>query len=196
MTEPKDLEALPPALEHELEVALRSAWQPQELSRERHERILELALEDPFAAASPEEIAESERLRQALDGQGHHEHLPLAVALAAAVRPAAPSARPQLAAAPSAAAVRARPRVVYVVFGAATAVLAAAAAVALVLGSVSGESSSVRQTAPTALSTSRSSAPLFDERFTLEGTTARVDRIASVRERELRQNRYAGWGVR
>ena len=28
------------------------------------------------------------------------------------------------------------------------------------------------------------------------GTSARVDRIASARERELRANRYAAWGVR
>jgi hypothetical protein len=51
-------------------------------------------------------------------------------------------------------------------------------------------------TTPAALSTSRSSSALFREPFTLEGTTARVDRIAGERERELRQNRYLAWGVR
>jgi hypothetical protein len=93
----------------------------------------------------------------------------------------------------------ARPRVIYVAFGAATALLAAAAALALVIGSLSSDEaplSAQAPLAPAALSTSRSSAALFQEPFTLEGTTARMDRIANERERELRQNRYLAWGVR
>jgi hydroxyacyl-ACP dehydratase HTD2-like protein with hotdog domain len=43
---------------------------------------------------------------------------------------------------------------------------------------------------------SRSSAPLFHEPFTLDQTTARIDRIAAVRERELRSNLYRSWGLK
>jgi hypothetical protein len=42
---------------------------------------------------------------------------------------------------------------------------------------------------------SRSTAPLF--RVGSEGaTSSRIDRIASARSRDLRDNRYAQWGVR
>jgi hypothetical protein len=42
----------------------------------------------------------------------------------------------------------------------------------------------------------RSTVSLFSERFETEDTTARMDAIASARGRELRDNRYAAWGVR
>ena len=186
-------ELLSPELERELELALRAAWHPAEIDPARHEQLLELALEDPLAPATAEEMVESERLRQALEGEGDHPHLDLARALQAATRPAPP---PRALPVPDA-----RPRVIYVAFGATTALLAAAAALALVIGSLSSkdaapQSAAQAPLAPAALSVSRSSAALFQEPFTLEGTTARMDRIASTRERELRQNRYLAWGVR
>jgi len=188
-------ELLSPELEHELELALRAAWQPREIDPARHEKILDLALEDPLAPPSPEELVESERLREALEGRGEHEHLTLARALAAAVRPKEPQ-NPVPVPEP-------RPRVIYVAFGAATALLAAAAAFALVIGSLSrpeptaaGAAAPVATAATTGPSLSRSSAALFQEPFTLEGTTARMDRISAARERELRENRYLAWGVR
>jgi hypothetical protein len=200
MTEPlEDEEAeLAPEIERALERALRSAWEPRDIDPERHERILELALEDPLAPPSAEEVTQSERLREALEGRAEHDHLELVQALSAAARSAeAPAPRVDvtqaLGAKPAA-----RGRLIYVAFGATTAVLAAAAAFALVVGTMTRSeapvAASVQQPAP--LSTSRSSAPLFQDRFTTEETTSRIDRITSVRERELRQNRYVAWGVR
>jgi hypothetical protein len=183
-------ELLSPEIEGELELALRAAWQPAELDPARHEQLLDLALEDPLAPPTAEEIAESERLRRALEGEGDHAHLDLARALRAASHPEPPARAIRIP--------EPRPRVIYVAFGAATTLLAAAAALALVIGSVSRQdpAPAAQKAAPAALSTSRSSTALFQEPFTLEGTTARMDRITSTRERELRQNRYLAWGVR
>jgi hypothetical protein len=46
------------------------------------------------------------------------------------------------------------------------------------------------------LAQSRSTAPLFQTAETIGAPSTRIDRIASVRERELRENRYTLWGVR
>ena len=73
-------------------------------------------------------------------------------------------------------------------------VLAAAAVLLLVVGTR-------RTRAPTAelpalgLLQSRSTATLF-ESASVGAPSARIDRIASVRARDLRANRYAEWGVR
>jgi hypothetical protein len=226
MTDPREeLETeLPLETERALELALRSAWQPAELDPARHEALLALCLEDPFAEPSPEEVVESERLRRALEGDGEHPDAALARALRLSHSPSeAPRALPELPeelkhASPS------RGRVIYVAFGAATTLLAAAAAIALVVGSLtsrdvptmaaqkseSAPPPAAAPAAPGALTEelaarggaeqgetlSRSSAPLFHEPFTLEQTTARIDRIASVRERELRSNLYRSWGLK
>jgi hypothetical protein len=48
-----------------------------------------------------------------------------------------------------------------------------------------------------ALAVSRSAADLFPEGIPKEGGTSdRVDRIAYARARDLRENRFARWGVR
>ena len=192
MTLPEEQEELLlPEHERALELALQAAWRPAEIDPGRHERLLELALEDPFAEPSLEEMAESDRLRRALEGDGDHEHLELARALRAAAHPKPPE---KVVSPPEA-----RPKVIYVAFGAATALLTAAAAFAIVIGSLSTKEApqaAGAPAAPAAVSTSRSSVPLFEEPFTLEGTTARMDRITTARERELRQNRYLAWGVR
>jgi hypothetical protein len=195
MSEPDEAEEAPldPALERALEIALRAAWRPEPLDPERHERILELALEDPLAPATREEIADSERLRDALEGRAAHPDLALARALSAALGKAGEAPPPVR---ETAAASKSAGRVIYVAFGAATTLLAAAAALLLVVGTLSRKSESVAQHAAPSLSVSRSSAPLFSDPFTTEGTTARIDRITSERERELRQNRYLAWGVR
>jgi hypothetical protein len=49
--------------------------------------------------------------------------------------------------------------------------------------------------APPRLEVSRSTAALFSERFAPGHATERIDRIAVARERELRKNRFASWGV-
>ncbi|MEI9950877.1 MAG: hypothetical protein WDO74_18355 [Pseudomonadota bacterium] len=82
-----DLPELDAAEERRLSALLRHAFAPSEIDPARHERLLLAALEDPMAEASPEELVESERLRQALDGHGDHEHVRLARALSAAFAP-------------------------------------------------------------------------------------------------------------
>lgn len=204
---------LAPEVERELGEALRAAWAPSELDSKKNEALIALAIEDPLAPASDEEIAESERLRRALEGEGEHPLSDLARALAAASRPAAlgkstaarleaelgadpPRDQPaESERAPSSAARRGR--VIYVMFGAAAATLALAASIALFVGPLreapdSGDVAARMQD----LALSRSTAAMFQEKFETGETTARVDRIATARERELRSNRYALWGVR
>jgi hypothetical protein len=41
-----------------------------------------------------------------------------------------------------------------------------------------------------------STAPLFSDRFETSSTTARMDLIETSRSHDLRDNRYAAWGVR
>ncbi len=222
MTDPREeLETeLPLETERALELALRSAWKPAELDPARHEALLALCLEDPFAEPSPEEVIESERLRRALEGDGDHPDAALARALRLSHSPSdAPRALPELPEELEGAPAPSRGRVVYVVFGAATTLLAAAAAIALVVGGLTSRGApmlaSQKSEAPPAAAPgapaaelaardeekpgetlSRSSAPLFHEPFTLEQTTARIDRIAAVRERELRSNLYRSWGLK
>lgn len=81
-------------------------------------------------------------------------------------------------------------RVIRVAFGAASFALAAAAAVVLVLG---GDRASQ---VPPRLAQSRSTQELFREPFTQGQASARIDRIALARSSELRENRFARWGVR
>ena len=194
---------LPPHEEAELLQALEAALRPAELDPSVNERLLEMALEDPLAPPSEEELIESARLRDALDdgSQAHADaHLLRALAapfaskatdgddagaveraLGSALAPTPPAPAPP------------RRNVVYAIFGAGSAALAAAAAVALFVGTS-------REAAPSAQASAyvapHSTAPLFAERFETGDTTARMDLIASARSRDLRNNRYAAWGVR
>jgi len=185
-------EPLPPEAEQALAEALRAAFDPAPIDPERHRRILELSLEDPFAPATDDEIRESARLRQALDqGDMAHPDAALARALKNAVEPAAlrPDALPESGKRPSAG----RGRVIYATFGAVA--LAAAAAFALFV-SRPREAPSAAVAARSKLLASRPTSELFAERFEPGSSTERIDRIASARERDLRDNRYALWGVR
>ena len=190
-----DLPELDAAEERRLATLLKSAFAPDEIDLARHERLLLSALEDPFATPSPEEIVESERLRRALDGDGDHLDLVLARALAAAY---APSGAPPKVVPPATLTAESKPaaKVFYVRFGG---VLAALAAAAAVLFMVSSRNTSPEASAPElpalALVQSRSTAALF-QTASVGPPSARIDRIASVRERDLRANRYAMWGVR
>jgi hypothetical protein len=195
--EPDELPELTAAEEERLATALRHAFAPREIDPARHERLLSVALEDPFAPASPDELVESERLRRALEGEGDHLDLTLARALAAAHSPkAAPSSSLAHASAEleSRSGVH-RAKVLYLRFGGAAAALAVAAAVLLSVGPRQS-----RAPAPDlqalALVQSRSTAPLFQTAAAAGAPSTRIDRIASVRARELRENRYALWGVR
>ncbi|WP_437977770.1 hypothetical protein WMF11_13470 [Sorangium sp. So ce295] len=137
----------------------------------------------------------------------------LAVALRAAWRPAALPELPGRALIDRA--FRASPargprRIAPVTMAALSTLAAAAAAVALIVGQISEERASVARApgaaAPAAalaerplLIEARSTAALFDPAapFPREGgQTERIDRIAAARASDLRQNRYAAWGVR
>jgi hypothetical protein len=194
---------LPPDVERQLAEALRAAWSPQPLEPAKNELLIGLALEDPLAPPSEIEVAESERLRRALEGDGDHPYADLARAVASAGRPSelertaaqrlVESARGDDEPSPSSAARRGN--LVYVVFGAAAATLALAASIALFVGPMrdpSGQMTAKLQD----LAVSRSTASMFHEKFETAETTERVDRIALTRARELRSNRYALWGVR
>jgi hypothetical protein len=79
-------------------------------------------------------------------------------------------------------------RVIRVAFGAVTALSLAAAVVFAVVGAPKSE-------LPPTLAQSRSTQELFREPFHGEAS-ARIDRIAMARSSDLRENRFARWGVR
>lgn len=190
--------------ERDLAAALRAAWQPEEIDPELNEALIALAIEDPLAPASDEEVAESERLRRALEGEGEHPYAELARALAAAKQPAGLAAETADRLAGEAAAdpdpgpssAARRGNVIYVAFGAAAAALALAASIALFIRPLQAPESAEVAGRLSELAVSRSTASLFHEKFETGATTERVDRIADARARELRSNRYAMWGVR
>lgn len=188
-----ELLLLSEAEEARLAALLRHAFQPSEIEPARHERLLSAALEDPLAEASPEELAESERLRRALEGQGDHRDLHLARALSAAFSPRLeqPLSEPELRRKSSPK--RAGRVIAYRFTGVATA-LALAAALLLRL-SPEKSAPPAPDLATLALAQSRSTAGFF-RADSAGAPSERIDRIASVRSRELRDNRYALWGVR
>jgi hypothetical protein len=175
--------------------AVRVAWAPSELARDRHEQILRDALEDPLAEPSPEELREAYALRIALEHGGEHEHLALARALGHALGSAAiePGAEQRAQEKALARARAPRSNLILVAFGVAASGLALAASVALVVGSAREPASAV---AHSALRPSRSLAPLLETDAARLSPSERMDRVASARGRELRENRYVAWGVR
>ncbi|HET7545041.1 MAG TPA: hypothetical protein VFK05_34480 [Polyangiaceae bacterium] len=179
--------------EARLAALLRNAFRPSEIDPARHERLLLAALEDPLAEPSPEELVESERLRRALEGQGDHQDLRLARALSAAFAPelTRPLPEPELGRKSSG---KSSGRVLYYRFGGVAAALAVAAAVLLRL-SPNKSAPPAPDLATLALAQSRSTAVFFRAE-SAGAPSERIDRIASVRSRELRDNRYALWGVR
>lgn len=200
---PIELEELPSLPEEEEEAyarALLAAWSPSELDPGVNEALIAAALEDPLAPPTEDEIAESERLRLALDGEGHHPGADLARALRAAAAPGklgetetAQIVEDALSTSPR---IR-RGNVIFVSFGAAGAAIAALAASWFLFVRPALETEGGQALVPEAdLAVSRSTAALFSEKFDTAETTSRVDRIVSARSRELRSNRYALWGVR
>jgi hypothetical protein len=198
LSEP-DSEPILPELDASEELRLGAllvhAYRPSDIDPARHEVLLVAALEDPFAEPSPEELAESERLRQALEGHGDHRDAHLARALSAAFSPSFAPPQLQPKALPSIPARRSS-QVIFYRFAAVTTALAIAAAVLLQLTARQRSSSaSAPDLATLALAQSRSTAAFF-RADTESAPSERIDRIASVRSRELRDNRYALWGVR
>ena len=197
----EEQELLSPHEEAELLAALEAALRPEGLAPELNERLIEQALEDPLAPPTEEELAESVRLRDALERGTAHEDAGVLSALrapfSAADEDESAAGRAldaALGTAPKPA--RSRSNVVYAVFGAASVALAAAAAALLFVSGLSQKSAPAASVEPSALVKPHSTAPLFSERFETGETTARMDRIASERSRDLRDNRYTAWGVR
>jgi hypothetical protein len=158
--------------------------------------------DDPDAPPSEEERIASERLRDALaDPSIENADADLARALALAHEPREIDAAEHQKIVANAV-LRTRPprRVVKVVFGVGTA-LALAAAFVLVFGKLD-MTKGPSMTIPTAASLvpARSTQDLFDEPFAKPlskgAASARIDRIAMARSGDLRENRFATWGVR
>jgi hypothetical protein len=153
--------------------------------------------DDPDGPPSPEEEAEARALAAALASPDPHPARDLAEALRSldAPGPLDPATHEQILARALAAAPAGRVIVVpasrWQRSALVAAVLVAAACALLVVGKARPRA------APPALVASRSTQELFDEPFARSGgSSARVDRIAAARGRELRQNRFASWGVR
>ena len=179
--------------------ALAAAARPEQLAPAQNARLIALALEDPLAPASAEEELEAAALREALATREPHQDAALLGALQAGFTALEPEAADAAARAhlPGSGFAGKKPRhkVVYAVFGASSLVLAAAAAIALTFGGLAPQSSPSGEAPAQAFARQRSTAPLFEDHFDGDAT-ARIDLIASVRTRELRDNRYAAWGVR
>jgi len=207
--------ALELADEAQLLLALEAALRPTALDPELNERLICFALEDPLAPASDAELLESARLRDALEGPTGgaspavlpaEEYSDAATlrALQVAFQPHSASdellarvlgSEVALTAAPVSDQRRApkkKTSVVYAAFGVSGIAVSLAAGFALL---ATGTRNAPSTDLPS-LVKPRSTAALFSERFETEATSARIDRIASARSRDLRDNRYAAWGVK
>lgn len=188
----EELEPLPPEEEQRLRVALVAAHTPLALTHAGHEAILQRTLYEAEALPSEAEATAAEELRRALEtGDPTHPDAALAQALAAAVAGDGQPALRDPFALRSTPAPAAAGKVIRGRFGAVVLGLAAAAGLVLLLRSTAERAPGSEQPL---FATSRSLAPLVQD--TELSTSARLDRIASVRARELRDNRYLAWGVR
>jgi hypothetical protein len=159
-------------------------------------------MSDPHddAPATEEELAESARLREALEDPSRpNRDAELARAMSSAWSPRDLPAEAHRVLVERALARhdllrRRRGRVIGVSFGAG-AVVALAAAVLLVLRTDPRNQDAVRSVEVVAVS--RSTQALFPDRFaTTGGESSRIDRIAMARAADLRENEFAKWGVR
>jgi hypothetical protein len=157
---------------------------------------------EPEDPPSAEELAAAESLRRALErGKPSRSLDPdwdLVEAIRAAAAPSSLASARQREILDTAMAIRSRGRVIYLAFGSVAAMAAAVALVVRASYENSPQSEAVlAASAPAALAVSRSAADLFPEGIPKAGGTSdRVDRIAYARARDLRENRFARWGVR
>lgn len=176
--------------EIELALSLRAAWDPSALSNDENRAVLD-------ATPSAEELELAVALRDRLDAN------PLVAALRAAYEPRAIDEAEHRAIIESALAkmpaqkkqhadivVFPRRNVIRVAFGVVTGGLALAASIILVVTQAPTRS----HEAP--LARARTTQPLFSEPFKAGETSARIDRIASARASDFRDNRFTKWGVR
>jgi hypothetical protein len=150
---------------------------------------------DPDAPPSDAERAEAESLRDALDRGDEHPGAEIARVLSAAWSPRDIAPAEHRAIVERVLSRRAsRARVIRVSFGVSAAVALAASVLLFVYA---GRHSPGRPSTPASVAVSRSTQPLFPERFAaLGGESARIDRIAMARSADLRDNEFAKWGVR
>jgi hypothetical protein len=200
--------------------ALVAAYRPAALDDAAHEAILSRALRgshEPSRSDAPpssSEQAAAEGLRRLLDerdpGPGPHgPAAEMAIALRSAYRPReiAPLQNEALIARAARVLGRARSRparrILPVTMAALTGVAALAAGVALLVlrphaAELTATAPSGASAAHTPMSRSRSTIDLFDPVTPFArtgGQSARIDRIASARAAELRENRFVAWGV-
>jgi len=207
---PESLDAASPEIE--LALALKAAWEPGALSSGESDAML-----DATPSAEEQELATA--LREALATKrepvaGDASTAQLAHALRSAFAPAAIDEKEHRAILDAALAkmpakveqqrsnvglrrrashdekTRRRATVVRVAFGFVAGGLALAASIVLVVTSAPGPGSE----AP--LAKARTTQPLFSEPFKPGETSARIDRIASARAADFRDNRFTKWGVR
>jgi len=183
-----------------LALELRGAYAPAPLAEADLDAIVSRALGEEFAATGVERAA-AERLRAELEGEAPHgEGTELLRSLKLAAHPTTlpPARNEELIQTALRAPFRARVRrIAPVTMAALAGVATLAAGVALVLDHA--RTTSPGAGAAAALVRARSADDLFDASTPFPrrgGESARVDRIASAREADLRQNRFAAWGVR
>ncbi|MEO6420087.1 MAG: hypothetical protein ABIP39_11795 [Polyangiaceae bacterium] len=162
-------------------------------------------IDDPDAPASEEESARGEEFRLALEDPARSSadaDLARALSLAHSPREISPEdhaaivERAVTAAKTSGVHGRRRSNVIQVAFGVAAAAISLAAGVVFVVGSLSQHQETAAPTAALPLVQLRSTQPLFREPFREGNASARIDRIAMARSSDLRDNRFARWGVR
>jgi hypothetical protein len=177
---------------------LSLTYGPPELSPQAQERLLSLALEDPLAPPTEKERAEGRRLRRALEGGPMSRDAELARSLAFAAGRADYDIAAVLRRSATMAGVASarRSNVIYVAFGAAAVAAAAAALLVLSLFPVNRPALVAAPDAEEVMVSSRSTAPLFQEKFALGKASERVDLIVAARSRDLRANRFTAWGIR
>lgn len=188
--------------------ALRAAYEPSGIDAHDNDSLIERALgiQTMDAPATLEEQRAAQRVREAIDHPRSDDRdapeIEVLDALVAAHRPRSiDPLRNELlitrALKRSSKETRSR-RVVPIVTAAVLGVAAMAAGVALYLKPLADKPVATNAPVPV-LQRSRSAADLFDSATPFPrvgGESARVDRIASVRAAELRDNRFALWGVR
>jgi hypothetical protein len=157
--------------------------------------------DDPDLPISEEEKVLSQKLRDALDNPtlaNEDAEFARSLALANEPRPIAKEDHDRIVARAIADA-KPRGQVIRVLFGVAALVSAAAAAV-LVLGRHDMAAPPSLATRAAELVPVRSTQDLFNEPFARPlshgAASARIDRIAMARQSDLRENRFAMWGVR
>jgi hypothetical protein len=189
-----------------LALSLRAAWDPAALSVDESRAVLDAtpsAEEQELAAQLREALAEAREPRA-----GDPADYQLARALRSAFAPAVldeaehraiiEAALAKLPArksettekqASNVIAFKRRQTLVRVAFGVVTGGLALAASIVLVI-------TSAPPAAEAPLARARTTQPLFSEPFKPGETSARIDRIASARASDFRNNRFTKWGVR